>query len=382
MNYLFRIILVLVVAASIWGLYSARRKKAAERSVAEAVTLPSPVVGFAIEDSVGQWCVVTTRADVKPGWNLRIFWPHQRETVEATLGEPRTACIADTMKGERTFTVVTPARMPSSDPALVLGMVSWSLSTKDSAFVGEFDNKPGDDRIAACSDDEFTYIFVVNRSPAPEASFYRRLPHQVGFGDCKVDLEHVIAERMPVEPLLYPAWAYRVDRYSPRTTWMMLSGNALAKTDIKEVVVDGACSEKSKTIAPTNGVEYIALFGNLPFTEGPIKVATTTPPIQADGYADPDSTLVVFGGVRTIVRRAHGAGIHVAADSSPLFDSDFEDEGRASVEWAGDLDRDGKVDLLMSITPKYSVRALQLFLSKQRVGASWPLAAEYSQAGC
>jgi hypothetical protein len=47
----------------------------------------------------------------------------------------------------------------------------------------------------------------------------------------------------------------------------------------------------------------------------------------------------------------------------PLREEDWQDEGGWMVRWAGDLDRDGRLDLLFDASRKYSVHTTRLFLS-------------------
>lgn len=56
--------------------------------------------------------------------------------------------------------------------------------------------------------------------------------------------------------------------------------------------------------------------------------------------------------------------LHHQNQSQVLFDH-FLDEGYLSILWAGDLDQDGKLDLWMNFSYKYSVDRRVLFLSSQ-----------------
>lgn len=66
-----------------------------------------------------------------------------------------------------------------------------------------------------------------------------------------------------------------------------------------------------------------------------------------------------------------------------LFDSLGVDEPQISVFWAGDLDRDGKLDLVMNLSPKYSAWHVKLWLStKAGKGELVGLAAAELTYGC
>jgi hypothetical protein len=58
-------------------------------------------------------------------------------------------------------------------------------------------------------------------------------------------------------------------------------------------------------------------------------------------------------------------------------------DGRPQIIWAGDLDRDGKLDLLLNLTTHYNSTRLALFLSSVAKGSSLvEMVAELSTTGC
>jgi hypothetical protein len=58
-------------------------------------------------------------------------------------------------------------------------------------------------------------------------------------------------------------------------------------------------------------------------------------------------------------------------------------DGRPRLEWAGDLDRDGKIDLLYDLTDHYNVTRLTLFLSSgAKAGEIVGKVAEWVTTGC
>ncbi len=48
-----------------------------------------------------------------------------------------------------------------------------------------------------------------------------------------------------------------------------------------------------------------------------------------------------------------------------LFESEWVDDASWSLNWAGDLDGDGRLDLVLQASPKYSIQIHRLFLSTQ-----------------
>ena len=180
-------------------------------------------------------------------------------------------------------------------------------------------------------------------------------------------------------------------RYSPKSKWVMLTPDGkVVPVQVDTGYADGACGDSSTTLYPTNmNQRYIALLANLAeITPGPVDTAIILGHRPDDTYFDADSTIVIFRNDTTIVRRERlESGLRITAatrnSTALLFETDFEDEGRGHVIWAGDLDRDRQLDLLIYATYKYSVWSIQLHLSRKRGNQpTWPVAAHYSQAVC
>jgi hypothetical protein len=386
---LFRIFLVILLAVCVYGGFEAWRRHAEKDIAAGAAPaiVPDPIVGYAVQSENGEWCVVTRRPDIKEGWSVTLLWPEEKQAISTQLGEQRAACLPkDAASGEKSFSLKEKTAVPSTRPAMVIGQMAWQRT--DNGFVGEFDRVPGLDRITYCAADDTYHLFVIG--DATRAGFYRGLPLSAGVEPCDPTQTRIIAEHLPVRPIIMPYWSYNMETFSSRSQWLVLTisanGDALSTTGVQTVQTEGACADTSDTLAPNPYVAYRYLFANLPITAGPVEGARFLTEYDRDGYADPDSIVIVFRNDTTIVRRKHEDGMHVSLYSQgrviPLYDTDFEDEGRAYVEWAGDLDRDGQLDIVLSATSKYSVRAIYLFLSKQRTLNKWPVAAEYAQAGC
>lgn len=89
------------------------------------------------------------------------------------------------------------------------------------------------------------------------------------------------------------------------------------------------------------------------------------------GSLEPDRPLkLTLGATRyQIVARSDGNVILSAGKKKQLIYSagEFVDDPHFTVIWAGDLDRDGKLDLVVNLSRKYSVHPFRLLLSSKAV---------------
>lgn len=68
---------------------------------------------------------------------------------------------------------------------------------------------------------------------------------------------------------------------------------------------------------------------------------------------------------------------------APILHHTNRDDGTLALHWAGDLDRDGRLDLVLDASPHYNMTRLQLWLSSAAVeSAPLGLAAEHQTTGC
>lgn len=69
--------------------------------------------------------------------------------------------------------------------------------------------------------------------------------------------------------------------------------------------------------------------------------------------------------------------------SQPLFDYSEEFDNNATIVWIGDLDRDGRLDLIVDASDHYNVGELRLYLSgRARSGSLVKLVASRRTTGC
>ncbi len=107
---------------------------------------------------------------------------------------------------------------------------------------------------------------------------------------------------------------------------------------------------------------------------GPVEVAEYT---RSD-YNLADTVTIRFSGTELSLRGVlEGDGYHLDLVSGSrvdrLFEAEWTDEGWWGLSWAGDLNRDGIVDLLLEATHKYSVHPTRLFLSGWEQAGALPV---------
>lgn len=104
----------------------------------------------------------------------------------------------------------------------------------------------------------------------------------------------------------------------------------------------------------TGPCEAALLFGDVPgLKAGPVKV---------DLHGALPEPVTILGA--TVTQQPVGtSGYAVALDGWPLVSHEGTDGGMPSVLWGGDLDGDGKADLVIDESPKYSYALYALYLS-------------------
>jgi hypothetical protein len=114
----------------------------------------------------------------------------------------------------------------------------------------------------------------------------------------------------------------------------------------------------------------------------PGPVASASPPPTPAGLAG--MVELVWSGGRSVVQgEIAGEGFRVLLVTGPrtdtLYATEWQDEGNWGVRWAGDLNRDGRLDLLLDATHKYSIATGRLFLSTE---GGLKEVATFSHTGC
>lgn len=146
---------------------------------------------------------------------------------------------------------------------------------------------------------------------------------------------------------------------------LALCGSALVagpatRTLVKDEVIDEDDQMTGQLLG--GPCEAVALFQGIPGLEaGPVTAV--------EGKLTRDAwTPFVVGDreVRLRTRAVGETGFTVEMDDEGIWDlvtHPETDEGSASLVWAGDLDGDGRLDLILNATPKYSVSVYMLYLS-------------------
>lgn len=120
----------------------------------------------------------------------------------------------------------------------------------------------------------------------------------------------------------------------------------------------------------------------------PGAVVSATYPVDHYDYEFAESLSLDWSNRQLSLRPVRvGDGFRVelvdALQTNVLYITDWTDEGSWALRWAGDLNRDGGLDILLDATHKYSVFTTRLFLSRDSPeGLSYEQIATLTHAAC
>lgn len=383
------------------------------RPVVIDTSLPA-VLGYAVNRDwrVFGWCLVTSRPDVRPGTPVRVVWPWASSQHLGVVGARRSDCApADSTPGADAYDLRLPGitQYKGGTGIVLRQLTSGRIDSASFTFVTSLNDDRATDYLQTCNGARGMHLFVTSGSPAGPASWHHFIPNRFGqeneqptcngrFGEPLPDTVPLVMDQEDPPGVLVPAWGRDVDSTSAGATWVVLRrrdrGWELAETKVSYEPTEGACAEPNagRRAVPSVGGEWLAVVSNVPeLTPGRV-----VPAAVVDGGIrglSGDSAGIDFLGRRAVIRSEsqRRSGFRLLVDrgsgggSAPttIYSTDFADEGSWEVIWAGDLDRDDAVDLLLSATWKYSVESWRLYLSRQRrPGERWRPAAVYREAGC
>ena len=193
----------------------------------------------------------------------------------------------------------------------------------------------------------------------------------------------VAQSQSAIPVILPPGDEYTVDEMpseTPGLWWVLhrradsygLVQAAVAVDAIHDSCVDETPGERSgrRVRVPSVAEPVLLLRGIVNLQPGPIQSASL--PSDLNGFG---KILRVGWAGRTVEFRhvTMGDGFRVElADGErvkSLYGNDWHDEGSWSLIWAGDLNGDGHLDVVMNASHKYSVHTARLFLSRVRDGS-------------
>jgi hypothetical protein len=377
------------------------------------------VIGVALRDGSRDsgWCLVTSRPDIAAGKRVRILWPLGASQETGRVGERRPGCLPSYDMGDVYIRELDiPAlkdRTAYYDNGLVIdadveGKIGWNSGL----FIAHLDADGESELVQQCFGVRANYFYVTTGTKNAPARWsvsipqeYHRTPTCEGrFGEPLTDTTTIVAEYVEPDPpgVMNVPTTEQADSLDPATTWFALRLHEnqweLLETKVTYPGTGDVCGEETggRGIKPVVEGEWSLLFARVPgLTAGPVKSGTISDTTNRNPMADSgkrgfaDSVTVDFGGRRYKVRAENvgeiGFRIFVAPSGKPLtlYSTDFQDEGSWAVTWAGDMDRDGELDLVLAATRKYSVDAWQLHLSSYGKGAGrWLPAARAVEVGC
>ena len=357
------------------------------------------------------WCLVTSRTDIWAGRKVLVLWPSGAMKEFATVDDAAPGCaVSEYPMGDvYRYMLDIPGlreRTAFRSPGLVVsselrGGERW----RDGFFVTNVDDDEEPDLIQQCYGIATLYYYVTSYPSSSRARWSVKIPLEghrqpdcVGrFGEPLTDTTTVIVkERDPVPPgAMNVPWGQQADSLPLSTPWLALRVRdgkwRLEATSIEYLPADGPCGEEEggRVARPRDGGEWLAMFASLPaLSAGPVEHAVIADTSDRDLTLQNDSSIVHFRGRRVVLRgetTRDGVRITVHDEGDPVivFAEDYEDEGSWRPMWAGDLDRDGKLDLLLDATWKYSIDAWHLLLSTHRTaGRRWWPSARYGDVAC
>ena len=377
------------------------------------------VIGIALRDNnqEARWCLHTSRADIQPNDFVKVVFAGGRRFSTATVGTPTPACVrSDTIANVRNF-VLKLDSIPqyfSWFGVVIRGDVNGRLDERRGIFEAELDTLRGNDFIQDCSGARAMHLFATSGDtigPVIWHYAYRQARSEDNpqptcngrFGEPLPDTTNYQEDEQPEPPgrMLVP-WARQVDSSDVDQSWFALrrsgKGSELVATKVKYSSAPGVCGEETggRSAEPEIRGDWLALLRALPgLTAGPVTSATISDSsnkyfVAPAGKTTFGDTIRIQLGGKSSAIRSEPAGKYglrllfdAAGKSVTLYSAKTQDEGDWSVIWAGDIDRDGDVDLLLSATRKYSVDVWYLFLSSLGKGAErWLPAAAYGETGC
>ena len=377
------------------------------------------VLGIALRENTreAQWCLHTSRPDVRPNDFVKVVFAGGRRFSGATVGAPKAGCLrSDTIANVRNFAL----RMDSIPQffgwfgVVVRSDVDGTLDVTRGIYAAELDADPGVDYIQDCSGARGMHLFITSGDTLGPVRWhydYRQFSYDDNsqptcngrFGEPLPDTTNYEEDPVPEPPGLmnFPG-SESADSTDISATWFALrqreAGWELAETKVTYGPAGDVCGEETggRSAIPSIGGQMFAMFTNLPgLRAGPVTSAEISDTLNK--YLIPNSGATVWGdtirvvmsGKLSLIRSApfgkYGLRILLDRDDKPLtlYSAKTQDEGSWSVIWAGDLDRDGQLDLLISATRKYSIDAWQLHLSSYGKGTDvWLPVARHFVVGC
>ena len=369
------------------------------------------IFGVAVRDGKlrAPWCLVTSQPRIAPGMKVMLVWTASAEMRYGVI-DKRADCAADYPMGDvYTFALDVPemrSRTAFYDPAVVIDRdMIGAAHPRDGTLIAHLDSDGETEIVQRCRGIRTMYYFVTGYPMSSPARWSVAIPlpdHSTPdcagrFGEALTDTTTIVEEpEDPVPPgTLVVPWGRTVDSLPPSTQWLVLRLDGdkweLARSEVTYHSEPDVCGEPTGGLSakPKGRDEWLALITGLPelrtgkVESGSIISDTAFRTLQLWG----DTAELSFAGKRLVIR-ADSAGSYrlvMSGEGAPvvLFDTDFQDEGSWGPIWIGDLDRDGKADLILSATRKYSVDIWHLFLSSHRpaTGRWWP-SAQYWEVGC
>ena len=210
--------------------------------------------------------------------------------------------------------------------------------------------------------------------------------------------------RVAANAVIVPAWARGTALPPEQASWLLLAGDSSVSVVVEtrtrvDTVAGCKTGQTASIVVPDPPRDFLMLLAGLPLRAGYVQTARVPP---ADVY---DDDPYGFGWPTKVVLPADSGVLslelnRIRMDEDPVerdvYRIHYESAGTAFIvvdwmfryddddfrlAWAGDLDRDGKVDIAVRRNTR-ETNALTLHLSTMRTAGTWPAVATYEEPAC
>ena len=374
---------------------------AAEAPVPPAIDTTVPtILGVAINRTPGAagWCMLSSHRDVWVGRPIKVVFTAARKIHNTKVGDTIPACPGpEVTPGAKAYELTFENEPPVEGfPAIVLRNDVWGNIGKDLTATFDLDGDQKFDTITVCTTGSVARFHMVYAGEVPRRPWKHELPYGSADEPLCPDAAAAAAPADENAPVMHMAWATLPSTYQPPygEMWYALSvsdaGSQILKTPVLPMTAEGSCKgggrNGKRLVAAAAPQGYNALLLRVPgITEGKVEQADKQ---YFGGTLTTDSVQVTLKGQTVMVRREPmgTTGFRITAQVGPsfytLFETPTSDIGRHSVNWAGDMDRDGEIDFILLAHPRNWQTGMQLHLSSQRTDLVWPPAATFLERAC
>ena len=400
-----------VAGAMIFALTVACSEKPAEKAAAAPPVKPlvdtsvPTIFGVAVNRTPGSsdWCLITSRPEVGTGRLVKVLFTSQRDVGEGKLGKPYASCTGpDTVPGAFAWGIDFKYPVPTNTfPGIVLRDDVWGNVNQGPYADYDLNGDNLRDTITICTNGTVARFRMKWAGDVPRRGWTHELPYTgLEQPNCPDAAPPVAAVDTQPAGIMFVSQATVGPRYELPydREWLVLRtqelGDETRRSELLKTTVlpmkQGSCKigvgDTRRLIASASPSYYIALLSAIPgLTEGVVESAER----RHFGPGSIADSIRLTMKDRTLLLRRETVGVNgfrIMAETDGaiirLYEAASSEYGRFSVAWAGDLDRDGDIDVVYTAQPNNWQDASYLLLSGQRTRLAWPNAASWRQEAC